>query len=52
MAGVIEGFRSALLGHNPMPWGLIGVGTITASFLFITGALYFKRKERIFADVA
>jgi lipopolysaccharide transport system permease protein len=52
MAGVIEGFRSSLLGHNPMPWELIGMGTITAIVLFITGALYFKRKERIFADVA
>lgn len=52
MAGVIEGFRSALLGYNPMPWGLIGMGTITALILFLTGALYFKRKERIFADVA
>ena len=52
MVGVIEGFRSSLLGHNPMPWDLIGMGTITAVILFITGALYFKRKERIFADVA
>ena len=52
MAGVIEGFRSSLLGHNPMPWDLIGMGTLTAVILFITGALYFKRKERIFADVA
>jgi len=52
MAGVIEGFRSALLGHNPMPWELIGIGTLTAIFLFISGAFYFKRKERIFVDVA
>lgn len=52
IAGVIEGFRSALLGHNPMPWDLIGMGTLTSFILFITGALYFKRKERIFADVA
>lgn len=52
MAGVIEGFRSALLGHNPMPWDLIGMGTLTSVILFLTGALYFKRKERIFADVA
>lgn len=52
MVGVIEGFRSSLLGHNPMPWDLIGMGTLTAVILFITGALYFKRKERIFADVA
>jgi lipopolysaccharide transport system permease protein len=52
MAGVIEGFRSALLGTRPMPWDLIGVGTAVAVTLFITGALYFKRMERIFADVA
>jgi lipopolysaccharide transport system permease protein len=52
MAGVIEGFRSAMLGHNPMPWELIGIGFLTAIFLFISGALYFKSKERIFVDVA
>lgn len=51
MAGVIEGFRSALYGINPMPWDLIGMGSISAIFLFITGAYYFKRKERFFADV-
>lgn len=52
MAGVIEGFRSALIGTNPMPWDLIGMGTISGAFLLLTGALYFRRKERIFADVA
>ena len=52
MAGVIEGFRSALLGKTPMPWDLIGMGTMSALILFITGALYFRRTERIFADVA
>jgi lipopolysaccharide transport system permease protein len=52
MVGVIEGFRSALLGHNPMPWELMGIGTISALLLFISGALYFKRKERFFVDVA
>lgn len=52
MAGVIEGFRSALLGQNPMPWDLIGMGTISAITLFLTGVLYFRSKERIFADVA
>ena len=52
MVGVIEGFRSALLGTNPMPWDWIGIGTAVAVFFFVTGALYFKRMERIFADVA
>jgi lipopolysaccharide transport system permease protein len=51
MAGVIEGFRSALLGTIPMPWDLIGIGAVTAVILFITGIIYFRRMERIFADV-
>jgi lipopolysaccharide transport system permease protein len=51
MAGVIEGFRSALLGTHPMPWDMIAVGSISALIIFISGAAYFRRMERIFADV-
>jgi lipopolysaccharide transport system permease protein len=51
MVGVIEGFRSALLGTNPMPWDLIGVGAVTAGVFLVSGALYFRRMERVFADV-
>lgn len=52
MYGVIEGFRAALLGQNAMPWDLIGIGAISAFVMLISGAYYFKKKERIFADVA
>ena len=52
MVGVIEGFRSALLSHNSMPWKLMGIGTISAVLICVSGALYFKSKERIFVDVA
>ena len=52
MAGVIEGFRSALLGHKPMPWDLIGMGSLSAGLLFTIGTLYFRRMERVLADVA
>jgi lipopolysaccharide transport system permease protein len=52
MAGVIEGFRAALLDTGPMPWDLIGMGSITAAASFLVGALYFRRTERFFADVA
>lgn len=52
MAGVIEGFRSALLATNPMPWDLLAVGSVTAVLLFISGMLYFSRMEQFFADVA
>lgn len=51
MAGVIEGFRSSLLGTNPMPWDLIWVGGIVSFLVFVSGAFYFRRMERIFADV-
>ncbi|NJP04110.1 MAG: ABC transporter permease [Chloroflexaceae bacterium] len=52
MVGVIEGFRSALIGVHPMPWHLVGVGAVTATVLFVSGILYFQRVERVFADVA
>jgi lipopolysaccharide transport system permease protein len=52
MAGVIEGFRASLLDTGPMPWDLIGMGCLTAVVSFLVGALYFRRTERFFADVA
>lgn len=52
MVGVIEGFRSAFLSTNPMPWDLILVAGLSALFLSVSGAFYFRRMERIFADVA
>ncbi len=52
MVGVIEGFRSALLGTNPMPWDLIGIGGAASVAIFVFGVFYFRRKERLFADVA
>ena len=52
MVGVIEGFRSALLHTQPMPWDYILTGGVVSLLLFFGGALYFRRMERIFADVA
>lgn len=52
MAGVIEGFRSALLGTNPMPWGMIAVGAGVAVLMAVSGAFFFRRRERVFVDVA
>jgi len=51
MVGVVEGFRSALLGTIPMPWDWIGIGAVTSVLTLISGALYFRRMERVFADV-
>jgi lipopolysaccharide transport system permease protein len=51
MAGVIEGFRASLIGQSAMPWDMIGAGFITATILMITGVLYFRSRENVFADV-
>ena len=52
MVGIIEGFRSILLQTNPIPWDLIGVGSVVALIFFISGAFYFRRMEKYFADIA
>lgn len=52
MVGVIEGFRSGLLGTRAMPWDLIAVGGAVAVVLAVSGMFYFRRKEHVFADVA
>lgn len=51
MVGVVEGFRWALLGTGTAPGPMILVSAITAITLFVTGAFYFRRLERSFADV-
>jgi len=50
IVGVIEGYRACLLG-TPIPWVYIMLSTLTAIVMVITGAMYFKRMERIFVDV-
>ena len=50
MAGVIEGFRWALVGASP-PDMLLGVSAAMVAVLLVTGLMYFRRMERTFADV-
>jgi lipopolysaccharide transport system permease protein len=52
IVGIVEGFRAVLLRTGPIPWGLLGVSTATGVLLLVTGALYFRRTERLFADIA
>ena len=51
MTGVIEGFRWALLGTGQPPGISTLVSSIVAVFLLISGMFYFKRMERLFADM-
>jgi lipopolysaccharide transport system permease protein len=50
MAGVVEGFRWALLGHGQAPGLMTGISALIAILLFFSGLAYFKRMERSFAD--
>jgi lipopolysaccharide transport system permease protein len=52
MVGVIEAMRSALFGTASLDWTAFGVSMLAAAVLFVTGTLYFRRTERVFADVA
>jgi len=51
MAGVIEGFRWALLGKASPDFGVMVVSTVVVLILLFGGLVYFTRMERIFADV-
>jgi len=50
MAGVIEGFRWVLLGTTP-PSSLMAVSVGVVIAVLISGAFYFRRMEKTFADV-
>ena len=52
LVGVIEGFRAVLLNTQKIPWDFLGIGTLMATILFVTGAIYFRKMENKFADVA
>jgi lipopolysaccharide transport system permease protein len=51
MAGIIDGYRLALLeGHSPDPLGL-SLAAIVSFILFVAGYRYFKKVEVVFADI-
>lgn len=52
MVGVIESFRSVFLGTITFPYEWLAWGTLTSSVLFVFGLFYFRKMERVFADVA
>lgn len=51
MAGVVEGFRWALLGTDTAPGPMTLVSAVVALILFVGGAFYFRHMEQNFADV-
>jgi lipopolysaccharide transport system permease protein len=50
MAGVVEGFRWALLGTDTAPGSIVYVSALVAVAVLASGLIYFRRMERTFAD--
>jgi len=52
LAGALAGFRAALLGTPGPTWTQMGLSLLGSLAIFVAGILYFRRTERVFADVA
>jgi lipopolysaccharide transport system permease protein len=50
MAGVVEGFRWALLGTATRPGPMVALSAVAALATLVGGAYYFRRMEKTFAD--
>jgi lipopolysaccharide transport system permease protein len=51
MAGVVEGFRWALLGTDTALGTMVLVSAVASVAMLVSGAYYFRRMEKTFADV-
>ncbi len=51
MVGVVEGFRWALLGTKMAPGSIVAASSLAAMAVLISGAFYFRRMEKTFADM-
>jgi lipopolysaccharide transport system permease protein len=50
MAGVVNGFRWALLGSGGGPDLLVAISSAISLVILVTGLIYFRNMERTFAD--
>ncbi len=51
VSGIIEGFRLSLLGSSSLNALTFAISSILTIIIFVSGAFYFKRVEKEFADV-
>ena len=51
MAGLTEAHRACILGHHAINGSSLAISLAVTALIFITGAFYFRRTERFFADV-
>lgn len=52
MVGVIDGFRWSLLGVGSPHLGMLAISTAATVVFFVVSLKYFRRADRVFADVA
>lgn len=51
LTGVIEMTRAIVLGTDALPWQLFLTSAVSSALLLLLGLAYFRRVERLFADV-
>jgi lipopolysaccharide transport system permease protein len=51
MAGAVEGFRWAMLGGVRPELSHIALASVSGIAVLASGLVYFKRMERVFADI-
>jgi len=51
MVGVVEGFRWGLLNKPNPDFQAIALGCVVTAVTFLSGLVFFKRMERVFADI-
>jgi len=51
MVGVVDGFRWALLGTGTPPSATVAASALGALVILVTGAFFFRRVEKSFADI-
>jgi ABC-type polysaccharide/polyol phosphate export permease len=51
MFGIISAFRSSILG-TPWDFGTLAVSTLSTAALLTFGLFFFRKTERLIADIA
>lgn len=51
LSGLIEAFRYALVPSRAIDWELLWLSMGITAVLFVAGVAYFKRAEKVFADI-
>ncbi len=52
LVGVMEGFRWALFGSEDVSLPMVAISSCVVFVVFVGGMFYFRRMERLFADLA